>query len=399
MGNKRYIITLILLTTWTWTWAKEVTDTLESSKRDRVIVTYDITQNSGKVVIKFLDVKKKLGQTFREKYKKLDEVAVLFFDRIGNYEDKMEFSGINTDAFMIPKEISYKVSRDGYFLLNDNPTLSLELKSSESAELSIPMYLAHYEKKRHYKVFSRCEDLVVKLSKRKLGNMPDNTTSQLTTQTITSEEELDGAFSEADEARILMSKINDLLQEQDEYPFSDELRQAISSLRDRSYRIQDNELSSKISDVLAACKIKEARLKEEADAVARDAELEAKKAEQQAIARQDSIAAAAEEKAEEDKKRNLWLIIGGVVLAILGFVGNQVLQHLRNAKNQKSIMDMQANVVKQAENEAKRRARNMAQSQINQIEREARKAPRNIINNIIGKTGKEKGKKNKRISI
>lgn len=399
MGNKRYIITLILLTTWTWTWAKEVTDTLESSKRDRVIVTYDITQNSGKVVIKFLDVKKKLGQTFREKYKKLDEVAVLFFDRIGNYEDKMEFSGINTDAFMIPKEISYKVSRDGYFLLNDNPTLSLELKSSESAELSIPMYLAHYEKKRHYKVFSRCEDLVVKLSKRKLGNMPDNTTSQLTTQTITSEEELDGAFSEADEARILMSKINDLLQEQDEYPFSDELRQAISSLRDRSYRIQDNELSSKISDVLAACKIKEARLKEEADAVARDAELEAKKAEQQAIARQDSIAAAAEEKAEEDKKRNLWLIIGGVVLAILGFVGNQVLQHFRNAKNQKSIMDMQANVVKQAENEAKRRARNMAQSQINQIEREARKAPRNIINNIIGKTGKEKGKKNKRISI
>lgn len=399
MGNKKFIITLIFLLTWTWTWAKEVTDTLESSKRDRVIVTYDITQNNGKVVIKFLDVKKKLGQTFREKYKKLDEVAVLFFDRIGNYEDRMEFSGINTDAVMIPKEISYRVSRDGYFLLNDNPTLSMELKSSESAELSIPMYLAHYEKKRHYKVFSRCENLVVKLSKRKSGNMSDKTTSQLTTQTITTQEEVEGAFSEADEARILMSKVNDLLQEQEEYPFSEELKQAISSLRDRSYRIQDNELSAKISDVLSACKIKEAKLKEEADAVARDAELEAKKAEQQALARQDSIAAAAEEKAEEDKKRNLWLIIGGVVLAILGFVGNQVLQHFRNAKNQKSIMDMQANVVKQAENEAKRRARNMVQGQVNQVQREARKAPRNIINNIIGKTEKSKGKKNKRISI
>ena len=134
------------------------------------------------------------------------------------------------------------------------------------------------------------------------------------------------------------------------------------------------------------------------DAAAKNAELQAKLAEEQAQARQDSIAAAAQQKAEEDRKQNLWLIIGGVILAILAFVGNQTFQHFRNVKNQKSIIDMQQNVVRRAEDEAKRRARNMARSQINRVQGEARRKTRSAINDGIGKIGK-KGKGNKGISI
>lgn len=403
MANRKFLITLFTAFVYIGTGAREVTDTLESTKRDRVIITYDISQNNGQVVIKFLDVKKRLGRTFKDKYKKLDEVAVLFFDKVGNFEDNTEFSGINVEAFMRPSNVSYKFSRDGYFFMNDKP--KLELSVTGSAELSIPIYLAHYEKKGHYKVFSKCENLIVKLSPKKTFDAPTGSTSQLTTQTITSQEELDGTFTDVDEANILINVVKDLLAEQDEYPFSDELKQAISNLRNLSYRMTDNKISSRISDVLSACKIKEEQLKGAAnaasEAAAKEAELLAKQAEAEAQARQDSIAAVAQQKADEDKKHNLWLIIGGVILAILAFVGNQTFQHFRNVKNQKSIMDMQETVVRRAENEAKRRARNMAQSQINRVQGEARRKTRNIVNDGIGKIGKgnKKGKGNKGISI
>ena len=134
MGNRKFLFASFLLLC-SGIWAKEVKDTLESTKRDRVIVTYDITQNNGQVIVKFIDAQKRLGRTFKDKYKKLDEVVVLFFDRMGNYGDETEFSGISPEPFMVPSGVSYKISRDGYFLLNDNQKLSLELKSAESEEL------------------------------------------------------------------------------------------------------------------------------------------------------------------------------------------------------------------------------------------------------------------------
>lgn len=402
MGNRKFLFASFLLLS-SGIWAKEITDTLESTKGDRVIVTYDMTQNNGQVVIKFIDVKKRLGRIFKDKYKKLDEVVVLFFDRTGNFEDKMVFSGIDTEAFMIPASVSYRISRDGYFLLNDNPTLSIELKSAESEELKIPIFIAHYEGKHRYEIFSRCENLVVKLFKRKQTTNTGSTSTQVTTQTITSQEEVDGALSETDEAKILIKIIYDLLDEQDGDEFTDELQQSISKLRVIGHSTSDRSLSSRISDVLADCKQKEKELKASANAAAgaaaKEAELQAKKAEEEeAQARQDSIAAAAQQKVEKDRKQNLLLIIGGVVLAVFGFVGNQVFQYFRNVKNQKSIMDMQQNVVKRAEDEAKRRARNMAQGQINRVQSGARQKTQNAINNGIGKIGK-RGKGNKGISI
>lgn len=388
MVRKKILITIIAtLLASVNTWGKEVTDTLGSTKNDRIIVTYDIWQKDGQFKIKFLDARKKLGQTFSKKYKKLDEVAIVFFDRIGVLGDNMEFSGMNADAFMIPGGVKYTSSRDGYFLLNDNPTI--ELTSSESTELSIPMFLAHYEGKRRYKIFSRCDDLVVKLAINSVNKVTRQDTQTIITQEV--EEE----FSDIDEANILINKVSDLLLEQDEYPFSDELRQAISSLRDRSYRITDRKVSSTISELLSSCKSKEDELKDKANrkaaAAAREAELQAKLAEERALARQDSIAAVAQQKAEKEKKRNFWLIIGGVILAILGFVGNQTLQHFRNLKNQRSIMEMQENAVRRAENEAKRRARNSVQRQANKVQYDAKRKVRNIINDNID--GKRKGKK------
>ena len=381
-------------------WAREMTDTLESKDGDRIIVTYEIVRDKNQFEIKFNSVQKALGQIYKEKYRKLDEVVVLFFDKIGNYEDNTKFSGIGIDAFGIPKEISYEVTADGYFLLNANskPTIPVNLVSGESAELSIPMFLAHYEGKQRYNVFSRCENLVIKLPEKKSINPSDDVAIQKVSQTVTTQEELEGESSEVVEACTLINIVFELLDKQEGGGFSDELQQHISRLRFLRFSTANQELSSKIDEVLDDCTKKENELKAEARAAEKAESQRVADIQRQETARRDSIAAAAQQQAEKDSKRNLWLIIGGVIFAILAFVGNQMFQHFRNVKNQKSIMDMQQNVVKRAEDEAKRRARNMAQSQVNRVQGEARSKTRSAINDGINKVG-QKGKGNKRISI
>lgn len=393
----KFLVGVILFLSCVCSWAREVTDTIESANKDKVYITYEIRENNGHFDIYFLNSRKLLGPTYKNKYQRLDEIAVLFFDRIGNYNDGLKFDGINVEPFMISKELNYKKSKDGYFLMHDKPVLSFGLESGDSTEISIPIFLAHYEGKLSYKVFSRCENLVIKLSKKKSLKEHVVTNQQSMTQTtvlnnITEETDNDEILTE-----FLISKIAVLLAEQDEFPFSENLSQYIEELQKIQMRnISNQSMSVKIDGILEDCKQKEQELK----AIAKAEEEAIEQAESLRIAkekaRQDSIAAAAQHQAENDSKRNLWLIIGGAILAVLGFIGNQVLQHFRNAKNQRNIMAMQEDMRKRAENEAKRRARNMANSQINRVEGDTKRQAKDTIKTGIGKISK---KGNKRISI
>jgi len=442
MGSKKILIAFFLLFICVNAWAKLVTDTLESSKRDRVIVTYDITQNNGQFTIKFLDAKKKLG-VYRDKYKKLAEVVVLFFDRKGNYEDDMEFSGIDIDAFMIPKEIKYKVSNDGYFLVNDNAVMSMELSAAESAELSIPLFIAHYEGKHRYKVFSRCEDLKIKLSKKNSAKTTGETITQTVSQTVTTQEELDGNLSEQEKEEVAKNLINSIDEGLGASEIPSSVQRNAERLNDLWPEIKDPHIKKQCEDILRRYDLA-MNLKKDSEREEENREHENKKEEEaqklisyaQSILMKDELsdydlsdlrttaqkmqmecstikneALKAQMKQTSDacnekiaqvektkKQRNFWMIVGGVLLAILSFVGNQTFQHFRNVKNQKNMMDMQANAVKNAEREAKRRARNMIHSQIYHAENEARRNTRNAINEGINKIVK-KGKGNKGISI
>ena len=398
MGCLKFLVGGIVFLSCVCSWGREVTDTIESVNKDKVYITYEIRENNGHFDIYFLNSRKLLGPIYKKKYQKLDEIAVLFFDRIGNYNDGLKFEGINVETYMIPKELKYKRSKDGYFLMHDKPVLSVELEDGDSANISFPFYLAHYEGKRSYKVFSRCENLVIKLSKKKPVSTSNGTSVQMVSQTVTTQEEVEEALSEEVEASILVKKILELLRKQDEYPFPDDLKRAYDDLFDKKFRISDNKIILEIEDVLEAYESKEDSLKAIAKAEAKEKEKEDSLRAAAEQARQDSITVAAQQQAEKDSKRNLWLIIGGAILAVLGFIGNQVSQHFRNAKNQRNILAMQEDMRKKAENEAKRRARNMAQSQINRVREETRQGTRNAINAGINKI-KQKGKGNKSISI
>lgn len=374
-----------------------------SENQDRVILEYDVSSVNNQYFLSFKNVTKKLGRMFSKQYK-LSDVQVLFFDREGNYQD-IKFSGNTIEAFTKPSSVSYKPSDDGFFFLADNP--ELKFSSTKAFKLSIPIYLVHYEKKkkRHYNVFASCGSLEVVFSSKEIAGSTDSH-KEASEVTIVSQEEEGPAITDAQMVDICIRNVKEQLADVDEYPFPDDLKDAISrlrGLRERSTVISDRKLDERISEVLDECKRKEKELKERKRVTEETEKLEVEqKAElerRQAQAREDSIKAMELQKAEEQKKQNIWLAIGGVLLAVLIFVGNQLFQHFRNLKNQKSILDMQQSVVKRAEDEAKRRARNAAQSKVNQAKTEARRKTRIFVDDTIEKVGRDKKKGNKNYSI
>ena len=322
--------------------AKDVKDTIYSAGGDRVIVNYSISQSGGQITVKFNGVQKKLSKKNQEKFRKLDEIAVVIFDRTGNYKD-IKFEGMGTEAFMVPSNLSYSRSEDGYFLLQESPSLNFSITSGNKAQLSIPLYLAHYEKKHRYKVISRCGTLqlssTAKAGKKSAGGS-DMGDGEMREETITTTEEVTSeGISPADEASIRISSIKSMLDKATKVPFSDELNHEAEMLRELRFKVTDPAVSSQISQVLEAFDNKKQELEAQADANQAGAQAAKENQAKMDQARQDSIAAQQALQATKDKKEIIWLVLGVVGLVGAYKIGNQVYQNLSMKRMQKKMMD------------------------------------------------------------
>ena len=322
--------------------ARDVKDTIFSTAGDRVIVNYTISQSGQQMTVKFNGVQKKLSKSHQEKYRKLDEIAVVMFDRTGNYHD-MKFEGMATEAFMVPSNLSYSRSEDGYFLLQDAPSLSFSITQGNKAQLAVPLYLAHYEKKHRYRVIARCGTLQLSASAR-AGRAPGSAGSVgqdgVREETITSTEELAGeAISPAEEASIRISSIRSMLDKATRLPLSEELTHEAEMLRELRFKVTDGAVKGQIGEVLEAYENKKQELQAQADAsqagaqAAKDSEARAEQA------RQDSIAAQQALQAAKDKKDLIWLVLGVVGLIGAYKIASQVYQNWSIKKMQRKMMD------------------------------------------------------------
>ena len=351
MTSKWLLRTAVILLCWTWAvtgLSKEVKDTLFSSSGDRVIVEYSITQSGGQTTVRFNSIQKKLGTSNQRRYKKLDEVAVVIFDRTGTYND-MKFDGMTPTAFMVPSGVQYNYSGDGYFLLQDNPTL--QFSCSNEAQLNIPLYLAHYEKKRHYEIFSQCGALQfsTKVSSgsgaggRSRSGGRSGVSAANANDIIVSEELTDEGLTPLDDAMITIANVRSQLEGVTKLPFPEDLTFQANHLRELRSRISDMNVLQDINKVLAAYDKKKGDLEEGAAAqqqAAAAAAQQAAKEEAAAMqARQDSIQAAQEKKADEKQKDMMWLIGGIAGLGVLLMGGKQIFQSIKNNKMQKLMMD------------------------------------------------------------
>ena len=394
MRSGKFICLWIALTLCSTLWANKVTESLVSPTGDRVTITYDVSIKDGMAVLSFDGASKMLGPSYVRKYNKLEDVAVVFFDHIGVYNDGTVFKGANIRAFTVPAGLRCKSTSFGYYLVQQQPSLTFELVDDESAMLTIPIYLAHYERTLHYKIFASCGELKIKISPthatEPVAVLPANT--QTVVETL--EEEIE-SLPETDAVAIKRANnIVDLLTRQEEYPFEEYLTEEVRSLRKQRSEVKDDNIVKMIDDILAQYDAKERTMKTEYE----------KKLQQQQQAVQDSIkkeqereAQAAEAKEEEQKKRNLWMLIGGAIMAVLLFVGGQVMQTIRNRRTQRNMLKMQQDAAKQAEGVAKRKAQSAIKSKTNQAINSVEKKGKSALQKSVDKTMKDKG--NKRISI
>jgi len=364
-------------------------DTIYTTDGDRIILTYEITNSANQTTVKFIGQQKKLG-SINSKYKDLSKVAVMFFDRTGNYSSDVSVTDMVPEAFMIPPGVEYQKSTDGFYLIQAEPKLSFNVKSD--TEILIPIYLAYKPKKGRYVLFGKSRDLKIPLGSKEGTNI-----TRTSIQTITSTMEIESDNTVAIKVLESVNMVKELLSEATELPFSDNLLDEINYLRQKRREITDNALVSEIADVMDRYESKkrmlEERNAEELQARQKAEELRAQQEAQVIKARNDSIAIAQQAAFEKEKERNFWIIIGGIVLAVLAFIGNQIFQGFRNKRNQMRMMDMQQNIADKAEAEAKRRARNAVRAQKNRVVNETRQKATDVIRkrnglNINGKSKK-----------
>ncbi len=449
----RFHKTLLLIFILLWcgrlsSFTKEVRDTISSSSNDYVFVKYNIVEQNGKITISFSEVRKQLGLKYKDKYDKLNKICVIFFDRGGDYKDTF-ISDTGTEPLMVPSdEIRYQRSEEGYVRLDDRTVITLDLLVEQST-LSLPIYLANYEGKQRYKVFAKCGSLNIGLKKRKSLDGQSTKTTEIVKKEIpiTEQVEVSSDITPTQEAELLIDKVRECLgQEELSLASLETLGRRIDRLRDLEVIIQDKSLQSKIQNVLqiydsqiqvakqqqnddiktgeiiAQQQEKEKQAKEDLAYVQERLEnvkdlsendivelkncsnnlrrkahgIDNKELSQQMKETADKCDSEIKKIEESKSRRNLFMIVGGILLCILLFIGNQIFQHFRDIRNIKSMEDAQNKIAKRAEGEARRRAQSMIRSKTNrlqgQIRQTSRDAVRTGVNNVakgIGKNAKK----------
>ena len=214
--------------------AREYKDTLISiDGYDSFILTYTIDVIDNKGVLEFHNViKKQIGGNKRKgKGYPIKDVDVVFFDKVGGYDEDIMFTGLEPEAFSVPSNLTYSKSKSGYFFLKDSPPLFFSITGNDTVTLSIPLYFAHYEKKSEYKLISKFEHFQVSFSKKIKTSQPV-VKNEIVTEPVTSTYEIEPDNEYAIKVQELIGRFEEQLQEEYEHPFSRTLEDLREELKE-----------------------------------------------------------------------------------------------------------------------------------------------------------------------
>lgn len=388
--------------------AKEMRDTVRTRQNDKIILTYNVSSDNSQMSVDFSRPRIIPSPALNKACKgELDKLKVVVFDRIGDF-GQTKWSGISPEAFMVPSGLSYDKTSDGYYILGESQPIEFHKQDNAEVNVKLPMYIAVYDKKQTYRIVAVGKDPLSVSSSvsgtSRTGQREQNRNGVETERiAITSEEELDADNGDITSALSSIEMIKELLARETEIPFSQTLQMEIYNLRSLKNQIKEPEVINKINDVLIMCSDKERELKD-----AQNQSVLAAKAQEQALIQQQKKEAEAQQKAAEEKaieqeekqqKRTLWMIIGGVILAILGFICNAVFKHFRDIRNQESIMQMQESLARQAEHETGRRSREIIRNKAHRVYNNGRNQLRNSMNSRTTNNAGKQQQKNKPRSI
>ena len=377
---------------------EDLSDTLRTVNGGKVILEYKINIDNEKLCLTFNRANFKLYKPKDKNYnnKKLD---VVIFDKRGGFGD-VEFkdNGWEIKTINIPADaFGYKTSESGYFRFEEDSALEFGIKSDKKAELTLPVYLMYYKRKNKYEIIDRCqEELRISLPEKENISVQDRGQIEIVTGSLTETIEIESDPVES-HALDLIKEIKRLLNEQNSSIFTEKLEDRIDELKECKIELtkngSDDSILDMIQDVLDDCSTKKEELKRE-EIITAEINTARVKAEE------DSMRIATEnaekEKEEKREKRNIFLIIGGALLGVLCFVGNQVFQHFRSVRNARNMMELQQDIAFRAESEARNYARKKTNEYVNKVKKNTRQSMSNQ------NTKRENGKANtktKKISI
>ena len=448
MRHSRYIISAFLFFVASSLCARENTVTLKSSAGDiKVALRYDVVTSDDECTIRFKTISKELEPGPSRKYD-VDKVRILFFETNGSYsKDKFSYKIGTKPLSFNSDEWTYERHEEGYVWLDDKPELHLTIRVPET-KLSIPIYLAYYKRKHTYEVIADCGLLEIPLKKSQHQKCDaESARPKTATRTITIEEEVEGEreMTPEETAQFYIKRITKLLDQYDGDTSPEGLENDVRELR--CLLIKNKDIQLEINDLLD--KFDKKKKQAEQNAEKRAAEEEKEKQVRRALEYLNERLGKIDELTEKDlyalndkaneleeksfdindqelrgqikdaigqvnkkvkefedakKRRKVWTIIGGALLAVFMFIGNQALQHFRNLRNQKGIAEMQDRMVRRAENEARRRTQNTVRSKVNRVKNKAidkgRETVRKGVKSSVGTIGnKNKGNGNQKYTI
>lgn len=368
--------------------AREITDTVYTLRNDRIILTYKVETDGDRISVSIPSAPRIIpSEALRRSCKgNLSKLKAVVFSRVGEYEN-VKWKGMTPTAFTVPSGLRYdRSSSDGYYILGECAPISFTRKSTGREEIRFPVYVAVYEKKQTYRIEgSGTQPLTVKVGETATKNGGQGTAGAPERITVRSSVETEGDNADAILALGSIRMVMELLATETGLPFSQTLTMEISNLRSIKDRVRDEEVIAKINETLMAFNAKERELKE----AEREAALSEQTRQQALLAQQkqeeEDRRQAEEEKAriqeEKQQKRTVWMVAGGILLAVLAFIGNAVFKHFRDLRNQKNIMEMQNSLAKQAEHEAGRRSREIVRNRIHKIANDGKGRVRKAVEN------------------
>lgn len=390
----RKLIAVFALSAVLYASATEVCDTVLTRQNDKIILTYNVSSDNNRLNIEFSQpriIPSPSSSLSNACKGELNKLKVVVFDRIGDFGN-VKWTGLAPSAFMVPSDLTYSKTSDGFYILGESLPIEFQKKDQGNVEIQLPLYIAVYNKKKNYRIVS-CgkRSLIISSAAFGRGGRGQSAPQRQETEmvAVTSSEQLEAENNDILSALSSIDMIKDLLSKEVAVPFSQTLNLKIQNLISLQNQITDPEIVGKINDVLRMCSDKERELKEAQTQL----ELEART---QEILRQKQEAEdqqkAAEEKAqmqeEKQQKRTLLMVIGGVILAIIGFIANAVFKHFRDIRNQKNLMQMQESIARQAEHEAERRSREIIRNKAHQIANQSRNKLRATMNDGVVKQSK-----------
>ncbi|MBO7610378.1 MAG: hypothetical protein J6S96_09285 [Muribaculaceae bacterium] len=398
---RRLLITLLLTASLagsaSWAAVQQHTDTLTTRQGTKVILRYSVKYDGARATVKFdRPIFWRMGKEHQSYKDKKDKLLVWMFDErkssYGGKKEDIEFKGHYPPSIISTRNVTYNRDAynhdDGFVSFYDDTELEFTLPARGSPSVELPLYMVYYKSKNKHKIVDKfSHNLSIDLSKpasnQAQGQRQGSAITQQQQQGNSQgagghwveeevrEEQLVPELTPGDGAtanvRALIDKAKAAMQLSGD-ELSPEAANAIIELAGMRNMATDEEKAE--IDQLNALMLEKKGAAAAAAAAA--------KAEQEAKAQ------AAEEKAKEEqeasKKRTLWMVVGGGLLAVLLFVGNQVMQSLRNKAQVRSMQELQDRALNQAGNKVSQTAQRGVNQKVNQIEDAVKNAVRSKAN-------------------